>query len=382
MKKSRKKSGFAFTIGAALLIGAASFVSAPHHAVAGAGLQRPAQPVIAARVKTDRFVDRVEALGTLRANETVTLTATVTEIVTDINFEDGQRVKKGDVLVEMTQGEEAAELDAAQFTMDEAQKQMERLMPLVKSGAASQSLLDAQQRDYETARARLNAVKARLSDRLIVAPFDGIVGLRHISVGTALSPGMAIVTLDDDSVMKLDFAVPAIFLTSLQPGLEIIVHAAPFGERAFHGTIASVDSQIDAVTRSITARALIENDERMLKPGLLMNVALLKNPRDALVIPEEAIIPQGTRSYVFIVEDDNGAPIARRREITTGARRPGEVEVISGLQSGDLIVTHGTLNIRDNAPVTIRAEQDGTTDIPALLREDHAPERDQPGKVN
>lgn len=327
------------------------------------------QPVIVQVAKTDHFVDRVEALGTLRANETITVTATVTETVTAVNFDDGQRVEKGDILVEMTRGEEAAALDAEQATVEEAKRQLERLRPLVKSGAASKSVLDERQREYETARARLAGVQSRISDRIIIAPFSGVVGLRQVSPGAVLQPGMKITTLDDDSVMKLDFSVPEIFLPVLQPGLEVVATSAPFGDREFRGQIYSVDSQIDPVTRSIMARALVPNDDRLLKPGLLMSVTLLKNPRQALVLPEEAIIPEARRNYVFVATSAGDPATVSKREVRIGARRPGDIEILDGIAAGDLVVTRGAMNMSDGAAVRIVARQEGDENLSELLEQ-------------
>lgn len=143
------------------------------------------------------------------------LIATVSEIVTDVHFEDGQRVKAGSILVEMTNEEEHSLIEEERSTVAEAKKQYDRLRPLVKRGAASTSLLDQRRREYETAKARLRAIESKLQDRLIIAPFAGVVGLRNISVGALIKPGDVITTLDDDSVMKLDFTVPSIHLASL-----------------------------------------------------------------------------------------------------------------------------------------------------------------------
>ncbi|HEY8191159.1 MAG TPA: efflux RND transporter periplasmic adaptor subunit, partial [Alphaproteobacteria bacterium] len=216
--------------------------------------QKSLPSVIVTQARFDNFEDRVEALGTLRANETVTLMATVTETVSAVNFDDGQRVEKGDILLEMTSAQEKAELNAEQATVGEARRQVERLKPLIEAGAASKSLLDQRQREFDTARARLGAVQSRIGDRVIVAPFSGIVGLRNISVGAVVQPGMRITTLDDDSVMKLDFSVPSVFLDALKPGLKITATSRAYGARVFEGTISSIDSQIDSVTRSIVVR--------------------------------------------------------------------------------------------------------------------------------
>lgn len=326
-----------------------------------------ASPVVIKEVKRDRFVDRVEALGTLRANETVELTATVSEMVTGIHFEDGQRVESGKILIEMTNEEEHALLEEALSTVAEAQKQYDRVRPLAQRGAASKSLLDQRRREHETARARLRAIESRLQDRLIIAPFSGVVGLRNISLGALIEPGDVITTLDDDSVMKLDFTVPAIHLATLRPGLPIEARSPAFAGRRFEGTVSSINSRIDSTTRSITVRAVLPNPDRLLKPGLLMSVELLKNPRNVLIIPEEALIPSGRENYVLIVDRTADTPVAQRRKVTIGSRRPGEVEIVDGLQAGEFLVTHGTLRARPGQPVTIIAVDAGDEPLERLL---------------
>ena len=330
--------------------------------------QKGPQPVIVTKVKRDHFEDRVEALGTLRANETVTLTSTVTEAVTAVNFEDGQKVSKGDILIEMMSEQEAAELDAQQAMVEEARQQLDRAIPLVKSGASSKSVLDQRQAEFDSARAGLEEVKSRISDRIITAPFDGVLGFRNISLGTVLQPGMRITTLDDVSVMKLDFSVPSVFLSALKIGLEIEAMSNSYEGKKFKGTISSIDSQIDSNTRSVQVRALIPNDDGTLKPGLLMSLEILKNPRESIVVPEEALVPAGSKNSVFVVETADGKSLAKKRDIELGARRPGEVEIIKGLEAGEILVTHGTLNISDGAEVTIRAEQSGKETLPDILK--------------
>jgi membrane fusion protein (multidrug efflux system) len=315
-------------------------------------------PVIVATVQEEPFEDRVEALGTLRANETVVLMATVTEKVTAINFNDGARVEKGDILIEMTRAEEKSELEAERATVDEARQQLDRIEAVVKAGAAPKSTLDQRRREYETAKARLQGVQSRIGDRIVEAPFAGVLGLRDVSVGTVLQPGTRITTLDDDSVMKLDFSVPSVFLSTLKPGLAITATSRAFEGRKFTGTISSIESQIDPVTRAIGVRALIPNDDRSLRPGLLMSVEILKNPRRAVMIPEEAIIPEGRKNSVFVVTQQDNKAIARKRSVTLGGRRPGQVEVTSGLAIGEIVVIQGTLRISDGSVVEVKKESD------------------------
>jgi membrane fusion protein (multidrug efflux system) len=327
-------------------------------------------PVIVKEAKIDRFVDYVEALGTLRANETVDITATVTDTVTAIHFDDGRRVNAGDILVEMTHTEEHALLDEARSTLKEARIQYERVKPLVERGAAARSQLDQQQRDYNTAGARYRAIESRLQDLLIVAPFSGVVGLRNISVGALIEPGDIITTLDDDSIMKLDFTVPAIHLATLKIGLPIQARAPSFSDRTFPGEVSAINSRIDQSTRSIVARAILPNPDRLLKPGLLMNVRLLNNPRDVVVIPEEALIPTGQENHVLVVDQYVDPVVVERRKVKIGARRPGEVEIVEGLKAGEGVVIHGTLRARAGQQVEIIAVAAGNESLEQLLQQD------------
>lgn len=326
---------------------------------AGFAVAAPPPPalVIAAEVRRDAFVDRVEALGTLRANEMVTLTANTTEVVTRIHFDDGQRVQAGDVLVELSSDEEHAQLEEARAAADEARSQYERVKPLAAQGTAAKSQYDERRRELETAQARLAAVESRVADRTIRAPFAGVVGLRNLSIGALVRPGDPITTLDDDSVMQLEFSVPTTYLETLRPGLAIVARARAYGSREFRGEVKSVDSRVDPATRSIVARAEIPNPDRALRPGMLMTVVLLKDPRDALVIPESAVVSAGRQNFVFRIDSAAGNKV-QRREIHVGARRAGEAEVLDGLAAGDLVVAHGTQRVRDGQVVKI-APADG-----------------------
>jgi membrane fusion protein (multidrug efflux system) len=325
----------------------------------------PPPGVIVAPVRLIDFADTLEALGTLLANESVELTATVTETISVIHFDDGDRVEKGQVLVEMTSQEEHAQLEEARATAGEAYRQYQRIKPLAEEGTAARSLLDERKRQSETARARLAAIESRLADRLIKAPFAGIVGLRDLSVGALVQPGELITTLDDDSVMKLEFPLSATYLQVLHPGLEVIASSRAFTGREFSGSVKSVNSRIEPATRSIRVRALLPNPQRLLKPGMLMQVRLLKNPRRALIIPEEALQPLGEQQFVYVVGEDN---TVQNREVRIGSRRPGQVEVVDGLSAGEQVVTHGHMKIRPGAAVTVSAIDDGSLPLAELLR--------------
>jgi membrane fusion protein (multidrug efflux system) len=323
--------------------------------------------VIVQAVKSQPLESRIEALGTLRANESIRLTSNVTKTVTNINFDDGQRVKKGQVLVEMTNAEERALLDEARFNMEEARKQMERVRSLVETRAASQSLLDQRMREYESAHARYLAIDARLQDLHLDAPFSGVVGLRNISVGALVSPGDLITTINDDSRMKLDFTVPAIYLRSLQVDLPIMARSRALGDKVFEGKIYSIDNQIDPVTRAITVRALLPNDDRELKQGMLMSINLYANKRKALVISEAALVPLGSDNFVFVVQPQGETLTVERRQVTIGQRLRGFVEILNGLEADEKVVTHGLQKIRAGTLINITAEETGEESLSELI---------------
>ncbi len=352
----------ALTLYAGLMVWSATVRAAP-----------PPPAVFVAEVRVARFSDQIEALGTLRANESLVLTASVTETITDIRFDDGDRVAAGQVLLEMTSAEEHAQLEEARATVGEAKRQFERVKSLEAKGTAAKSLLDERRREWETARARLSAIESRLEDRLIRAPFAGVVGLRNISVGALVEPGDVITTLDDDSVMKLDFPVPSTYVGALRPGLPVSARARAYPGRRFEGEVKSIDSRIDPTTRSVMVRAILANEERELKPGMLMRVGLHNNPRDALILPEEALVPRGNKQFVLLVNEASGQKVMRR-EVQIGGRRAGEVEILNGLAPGEKVITDGTLKVRPGQEVSVRALDDGRRALREILQSSQSPE--------
>jgi membrane fusion protein (multidrug efflux system) len=329
--------------------------------------------VVVYKSKRIPWSDSIEALGTLRAKETVSLTSPVTDIITKINFEDGQRVEKGFVLVEMTDAEESALVQEMTVRARESKSQINRLKKLPNSGAVSESLYDERDRDYRAAKAQLEAMKSRLADRLIIAPFNGVLGLRNVSAGALIEPGDTITTLTDDSVMKLDFNVPSIFLSSLKVGLPIKAKTTSFRDRVFEGTVSSIDSKVDVSTRAIAVRALIDNADGTLRPGLLMTVYLSYGFRESVVVPEEALIPSGSVQDVFVaIPDNSGAESGKiasveKRRVEIGSRVAGQVEVLSGLKEGEYVITHGTMSARVGKKVKMAAEQSDGEGIKEVL---------------
>ncbi len=289
----------------------------------------------------------IEAVGTALANESVEVTAKVSNRIEAIRFTEGQRVAKGAVLVQLDRAQAAAEVAEAEANLAEARRQLRRGQDLELTQALSRAQLDQLQTSVTTAEARVAAARARLDDTVIRAPFAGRTGFRRVSVGGLVNAGAVITTLDDTSVIKLEFNVPQSFLGELAVGLPVAARVEGLGDRVFEGRIATLGSRLDPVTRSMAVRAELPNADGVLKPGMFMSVTLRGRTTPTLVLPEQAIVPEEGRNYVFVVDDGR----AVRREVTTGLRRPGLVAIVAGLEDSDRVIIDGTFRARDGAPV-------------------------------
>jgi membrane fusion protein (multidrug efflux system) len=341
------------------LIGGAWYLFAggrPSSAAGGAGPDSKggarAVAVVTTHPAKKEFAHEVEALGTLRANESVDITAKVADRVAAIHFNEGQQVRKGDVLIELDNTEARADLAAAEAAASDSRSQYKRSQELYQTKALSEAQLDQLHATLLANEARVAAARSRLHDRVITAPFNGRVGLRNVSLGGLVNPGGVITTLDDLSIVKLDFSVPEIFLSTLQPGLTVEARSTAYPEQPFSGRVASVATRVDPTTRAVTIRALIDNRDGRLRPGMFMTVKLVRREGLALMLPEQAIVPENDQHFVYVVEDG----LAHKRAVKIGRRRPGEVEVLEGLTGDDGVVVDGTLNLRDGTPVRVQAD--------------------------
>lgn len=307
-----------------------------------------APAVVIDTVKPIRFVDRIEAVGTAYARESTTLASTVTERVVRLNFRDGEYVRKGDVIAELARSEEAAGLREAQARATEAQKRLDRLQALQQRGFATNASVDEQVALRDAARAQAGAAQAQIGDRVIRAPFSGVLGLRRISPGATVSAGTEIATLSDLSTIKLDFGVPETFLSAIRQGQSIEARAAAYPDELFRGEIEGIETTVDPVTRSVTVRAVLPNPDRRLRPGMLLTVSVISNPRTTLAVPELAVVAQRDRNFVFKVDSEMSA---LRTPVETGMRQEGMIEVRRGLKPGDRIVAEGTVKVRDGGKV-------------------------------
>ena len=309
---------------------------------------RPPVPVTVFQLEPRAFQNRINALGTLRAWESVDITSSVSETVVSLLFEDGDRVERGQLLATLRQDEEQASLHEQEEVLAEQEREVVRLEDLASRNQVAQTELDQRRTLVAIARNKIAQMKARIADRNINAPFSGQLGLRKVSPGALVTPGQVMTTLDDNTRMRLDFTVPAVSLQFLQVGQQIEATSAAYN-RSFSGTLSAIDSRVDPVSRSLTARATIPNEAGLLKPGLLMTVVLLGQERMSLVVPEEALVSRASEHFVWRLDGDR----AQRVPVSIGGRKPGWVEVSEGLAAGDQVVRDGVARLR-GAEATIR----------------------------
>lgn len=333
-----------------------------------------AKPLVeVAPVGRGRIVEQREAVGSLRAFESVSLTAKGAGTVEKISFEEGAQVKAGDELLRLDVAERRADLEAARAAIATAKAQRaelnikyERALALRRSAVVSEasvSDLALQIKTVDTnisaAEARERSANARLDDLILRAPFAGRVGLRLVSLGAQVDSKTAVTTLDDLTRMRLDFSVPETDLAQVKVDATVSASAAAFPDRVFEGKVAVIDTRIDPVTRAVRITALLPNPEGLLRPGMFLSVKLATAVREnALLAPEEAITAEGPRQIAYVVKDGK----VERRSVTIGQRVPGKVEVAEGLSEGETLVVRGVQKIRAGVPVETKpAFPEGST---------------------
>lgn len=310
--------------------------------------------IVAYRCIQETWEDKIYAIGTLKALEYVELSANVTDSIKKINFNDGQRVKAGQVIAELKNSQEKAIVKEIQANLNEAKINLERAKKLIKSGAISKTQFDNLNQQFLTFSAKLTAAKSNLSDRIISAPFSGILGVRNVSPGNLVRPGDIIARLYKIDQLKLDFNVSAKHLESLKKGLEIIFTTDAFPNKEFKAKISNIETNIAPETQSILVRSIFDNKNNLLKPGMLVNINLKFKSRKSISIPEEALLQSAKKHYVMLIKKDKKA---KKIILKIGKRRPGKVEILKGLKKGDLIVTHGNFTISEGAKLKIEAFQ-------------------------
>jgi len=309
-------------------------------------------PVTAQVVESAAWSDTLQALGTAKARESVTITAKVSEIIERVHFESGQQVAAGTPLVTLRGLAQQAALTQAQATFAEADQLYRRQRELAQQRLVASSTLDTQKAIRDSAEARVAEMQSEIGDRSVRAPFAGVLGIRQVSPGSLVTPTTAIATLDDIQRMHVDFQVPEAELSSLANGNKVEATSVAWPGRTFEGEISTIDARVDPSTRAVTVRADFANGDHALRPGMLLDVRIYRPERQALVVPEIAVVQVGRDSFVYRLKADS---TVERADVVTGARRSGVVELKQGIQAGERIIVDGTGKLRPGLKVDARA---------------------------
>lgn len=319
----------------------------------GAGRGQVVAEVVAQRRE---FAEQIRVLGVARGRRSVNITSNTTQLVTQVMFSDGQAVAAGTPLVELQAREEDADLIRTRAQLENAQREYDRYRILAERGVAPRVMAETAETALKTAQAAVAAAEARRGDRILRAPFAGVLGLTSVTPGTLISPGSVITTLDDISGVRVDFPLPERYLGVLPVGAPLTATTDAFPGEEFNGRIALLDTRVNEQTRAIIARAEFTNPGNRIRPGMMMRVAVQQGRRQSLAVPEAAVQYEGQGAFVYRIARGEKGSTAQRVEVQTGAVEGGYVEIVSGLANNDHIVASGLNRIQPGAPVTVEGE--------------------------
>jgi membrane fusion protein (multidrug efflux system) len=344
---------------------------------AAAGPAKPmGLPVRAEPVKIGAIENDISAVGTLLPAESVVIRSEIAGRVLSLNFQEGQAVQKGAKLVVLDPSEYQARLAGTTADAIKERQRYDRAKDLLAQKFVSQDAVDVAKANMEVALAKQQQDEVAVSKTTINAPFSGIVGLRLISPGAYVKAGEDIVRLENVSSLKLDFRVPEIYVSKLKPGLPVTIRTEAFPKDVFEGRIFAIEPTVDEKSRTVLARAQVPNSQVKLKPGMFGRVSIqLESRPKAVIVPEQAIWPQGKDAFVYKVVDGK----AVLTKVQLGIRRPGEVEVLEGLAENDIVMTDGQMKMKDGAPVMVLPRAPATAAAPAAGAAPAAPAQPKKG---
>ena len=314
---------------------------------AGNGAGAPV-PVTTQVVQPSAWSDTLQAIGTAKARESVTLTSKISEVVQTVHFDSGDEVRAGAPLVTLRGDSQQASLVEAQATFAEADRLYRRQVTLADQQLVARASLDTQKAIRDAAAARVQQTRSDIGDRNVRAPFAGVLGIRQVSPGALITPTTVIATLDDISRIYVDFPVPESQLANLANGQTLRARSTSYPGRDFEGVVSTIDARIDAATRAVVVRGDFPNDDRVLRPGMLMEVQLSRPERQALIVPEIALVQVGRDTFLFRVKADGSV---EQPKVEVGARSSGKAEITQGIRAGDRIVVDGTGKLRVGSKV-------------------------------
>jgi membrane fusion protein, multidrug efflux system len=309
-----------------------------------------------ARAEVMTLTDDVQAVGSLKSSQGVMLRPEVSGRIARLDFSDGQRVRRGQLLVQLDDTLQRAQLQQAEAQASIARTNLQRSRELLAQNFVSQSAVDQNAASLQVAEAQVALAQAQLARMKVLAPFDGTAGLKLVDVGDYVKDGADIVNIEDLAALTVQFALPERYIDRLRTGqaVEVAVDALP--GRSFKGRVTAVDSQVDANGRALQVLAAVDNPGALLKPGMFARPRVVFSQRvGAVVVPEEALVPLGASQFVFkVVDGADGQKVAQRLEARVGLRQPGKVEIVEGLQAGEMVVTAGQARLLRGERVPVR----------------------------
>ena len=335
-------------------------------------MQRPASVVNVIAPRYAELASEIEGVGTAQARASINLTSEVDGRLLSVNFNEGDKVKAGTKLVTLDDRIVRAQLARAQAQLADARAAWERAQQLKSSEVLSKAEADTLQAGLLSAQADRDAAASTLADYTVRAPFTGVVGLRRVNTGSYVKAGDVLTTLDDLDEIEILFSVPEKHLGQIAPGQTVFVESSSYPERIFDAQLSQIDTRVDPVNRTVTVKATLVNTERLLLPGQFLNVRLLTGKHRALMIPEQAVLTEGATSFAYVVNDST----AERREVKTGVREKGWVEVISGIAFDEQVIINGHARLGTGSPVEVRG------DVNALMPATQRAFLDEPAPVD
>jgi len=304
-------------------------------------------------VKKKKIFDELNLTGTLKANENVDITSVVSEKIKVIKFKEGSFVKKNQILVELEDHEEKALLKQVEAELDEAKLNFSRTMKLVEEGNASQAMLDKRLKEKRKYEGQYEEVVAKINDRIIKTPFDGMISTKNFSVGSFVKPGDVITSLYDIRKIKVDLYIPEIYTQKIKNNQPFKLSILSDDEVTYGGKIYAIDPFINKKTRNFKASGIINrNDKLTLRPGMMAEIKISLDERNVFTVPEGSIIQENEKTFVFLVKNSS----SQKREVEIGKRKQGLVEITKGLSTGDIVVYEGTNKIRDGSKIIEKNE--------------------------
>ena len=310
---------------------------------------RPATPVEVHTVSSSTKSINIDAVGTARANQAIDIISAQSDYIENLAFKDGEFVQAGQVLANLRDKQEHLVVKELKINLKEQQRQLKRLQELARTQSTAQSQLEEQASTVDALKIQLANAKSKLQEMVIKAPFSGVLGKRLVNIGSFVSSNTPFTTLDDISVIKVDFQIPEKYLAKLNQGMLVTAISDAYPNSPFTGQVTHVESRIDPTTRSVSVTASFENQDNQLRPGMLMQIKLELAKIQALMVPEKSIIPRQENHFVYVMGADDKA---KQIKVELLERFHGWVAIKSGLNEGQKVITEGTIKIRPGSTVT------------------------------